>query len=70
MDQITKPLTCEMALIDCMTIKEGGRGLTNIEYCIDGAIQGLKGYINKNKERLVTAASNSNKNKVRKIKKI
>ena len=39
--------------------KEEGRGLTSIEDCMDASIQGLENYIKKNKERLITASSNS-----------
>ena len=39
--------------------KEGGRGLSNIKDCIDASIKGLKDYIRKCKERLITAAKKS-----------
>ena len=39
--------------------KEGGRGLTSIKDCIDASIQGLKDYIKKSKERLITVATSS-----------
>ena len=45
--------------------KEGEWGLTNIDDCIDTSVQGLEDYIKKkqknkkNKERLITAASNN-----------
>ena len=40
--------------------KEGGRGLVNIEYCLDATIQEV--YTQKSKERLIAAARNSNCN--------
>ena len=39
---------------------EGESGFANIEDCVDAWIQGLKEYIKKSKERLITAESNSN----------
>ena len=42
--------------------KEGRRGLTSIVDCVDATIQKLKKYTKKSKERLITAASNSNVN--------
>ena len=42
--------------------KEGGRGLVNIEDCVDATIQALEEYTQKSKERLITAARNSNIN--------
>ena len=36
--------------------KEGGRGLANIEYCVDTAIRALDEYTKKSKERLIAAA--------------
>ena len=40
--------------------KEGGRGLTCTEDCVDASIQGFEeDYIKKSKERQITAASNS-----------
>ena len=44
--------------------KKGEKGaLANIEECVDAWILGLKDYIKKGKERLITAASNSIVNK-------
>ena len=48
--------------IDYVSRKKEGRGLCRIENWMDGSIQGLKDYIKKNKERLITVASNSNDN--------
>ena len=45
-----------------MSRKEGRRGLASIEDCVDTSVQGLKKCTKKNKERLITAASNSNGN--------
>ena len=46
--------------------KERKRRLPRIEYCVDAANQGLEKYIDKRKERLITADSNSkNKNQLR-----
>ncbi len=42
--------------------KEGIRGLSSIEDCIDASIQGVKIYTKKRKERLITPVSNSNGN--------
>ena len=39
--------------------KEGGRGLANIENCVEATIQGLEEYTKKSEERLVMAANNS-----------
>ena len=39
--------------------KEGERGDTSMEDCIDASAQRLKDYIKKNKGRLTTAVSNS-----------
>ena len=41
-----------------VTGKKGGRGLANIEDFMGGTIQVIKGYVGRNKERLMTAASN------------
>ena len=40
--------------------KVRGRGLISIEENVDSSIRGFKDYIQKNKERLITAASNKN----------
>ena len=40
--------------------KEGGRGLTSTEDCIDSSILGLEKYIKMSRERLIIADSNSN----------
>ena len=42
--------------------KEGGRGSTSVEDCVDVAIHGLEKYSKKGEERLIIAASNSNVN--------
>ena len=42
--------------------KEGERGVASIEDGLDASIQGLEDYIKKNKEKLITAASNSSDN--------
>ena len=42
--------------------KEGGWGVASIENYEDATIQGLEKYTKKSKERLITAASNSNGN--------
>ena len=42
--------------------KEYGRGLTSIENCVDATIQRVEEYTKKSKEKLSTAASNSNVN--------
>ena len=42
-----------------MPRKEGGRGLTSSEDCIDSSTQGFEDNIKKSKERLITAANNS-----------
>ena len=39
--------------------KEGGRGLVNIEDCVDASIQELKDYVKKIKEKLIPAANDS-----------
>ena len=38
--------------------KEEGRGLPSMEKYVDASMQGFENYIRKNKERLITAASN------------
>ena len=43
--------------------KEGRRGLTSIEDCIDGTIQELEEYTKKSKEKLITTANNSDINR-------
>ena len=48
-----------MTMTDYVSRKEGGRGLTSIEDCVDASIQGLEDYIEKSKERLIAAANNS-----------
>ena len=53
-----------------MLRKEWGIGLTSIEDCVDASIQRLEEYIEKSKERLITAASNSDIRLNRKTKKI
>ena len=46
--------------------KEGERGLTSTEDCINASIQGLKKYIKKSQERLIATANNStNKIKIK-----
>ena len=45
-----------------MSRKEGRRGLASIEDCVGASQQGLKKYTKKSKERLITAACNSNGN--------
>ena len=45
-----------------VTRKEGGRGLTSIEDSVDTSILRLRDYIQKSKERLITAASSSTEN--------
>ena len=42
-----------------MCQKKEGRGLANIEDCIDASIQGPGANIKKGKENLITAVSNS-----------
>ena len=42
--------------------KEGGRGLTSIEECVDASIQRLEDYIEKRGERLITATRNNTDN--------
>ena len=39
--------------------KEGGKRLTNIEYCVGASIRVLEDYIKENKEEIITALSNS-----------
>ena len=52
--------------------KKEGRDLTSTEDCVDVAIQGIRDYIKKSNERLITAASNkiSNIGTIRKTAKI
>ena len=45
------------------TRKEGGRGFTSIENCINATVRVLKEYSEKCKERLIIASSNSNINR-------
>ena len=52
-----------------MIRKEEGRKLLNINDCIDGAVQGLEKYINKNNVRLTSVTSNSNINRTTQISK-
>ena len=52
-----------------VTGKEGGRVLTSILDCVDGAIQALEAYINKKKERLITTAIDSNNRRKKKERK-
>ena len=42
--------------------KEGGRGLTSIEDCLDASIQRLEDYIQKHRGRLITAIRNNTEN--------
>ena len=42
--------------------KEGGRGVTNIEDCIDVSTLELEEYIKKSKEKLITAVNNGSGN--------
>ena len=42
-----------------MSRKGGGRGIANIEYCVDVSIRVLEDFIKKSKEKLITAASNT-----------
>ena len=39
--------------------KEGGRGLTSIEDCIDASIQRLKNYMEEHGRKLITATRNN-----------
>ena len=43
----------------CVSRKEGGKGLSSIEDCIDTPIRRFRDYIKKNKERLITVTRNS-----------
>ena len=42
--------------------KGGGRRLASIEESVDPSMRGLKDYIKKSKERLITAVNNSTEN--------
>ena len=55
---------CTMLYTDRLYVsrKEGGRGFSSMKDSVDVSIQGLKDYIKKSKEGLITAASNSNDN--------
>ena len=46
-----------------MSIKEGGRRLTNIQESVDGTTPELAKYTNKSRERLITVARSNNGNK-------
>ena len=43
--------------------KKGGRGLASIEDCVDLSIQGVKGYTERCKEELISAANNNRGNR-------
>ena len=45
-----------------MSRREGGRGLTNIEDCVNTSIQQLKDYIENHGGRLITATRNNTNN--------
>ena len=37
--------------------KDGGRGLISIEECVENAVLGVRGYVEKSKEKLLSAAN-------------
>ena len=48
-------------------IKEGGRGLISIEDCVELAIRGLEVYVHGSEEKLIQAARDKEKEKIRRL---
>ena len=47
--------------------KEGGRGLISIEDCVELAIRGLEVYVHGSEEKLMQAARDKEKEKIRRL---
>ena len=57
---IHKTLYPRYAIHKLSVSRKGGRGIVSIEDCMLALINGMNDFTKKNKERLITAASNSN----------